>query len=232
MRPMRIFAAAFLLAEVAQGVRPDRELDDGFMMFDQAELKRVSDALKNGDMASAVASNLERQRRSSEVVTGNMATSQAALQIAQDVPEDSAKAELENTAREPAEPAVQNAHPQNTATLMEENSNLGDAAEDGAATGHIFFKDVAKSHEQLDQALQGYKDVADKEEQRAAEAYQKLGAYKNSITNLRSPLQQISSQVKQLHSKMVKVLEADEKERLEPLNSLEAKLEPESHELA
>ncbi|CAJ1375841.1 unnamed protein product [Effrenium voratum] len=87
MRPMRIFAAAFLLAEVAQGVRPDRELDDGFMMFDQAELKRVSDALKNGDMAAAVASNLERQRRSPEVVTGNMATSQAALQIAQDVPE-------------------------------------------------------------------------------------------------------------------------------------------------
>ena len=53
-------------------------------------------------------------------------------------------------------------------------------------------QDVAKSHEQLDQALQGYKDVADKdgekkkpskfqpdlfaqEEQRAAEAYQKLG---------------------------------------------------------
>ena len=47
----------------------------------------VCKSSQNGDMASAVASNLERQRRSPEVVTGNMATSQAALQIAQDVPE-------------------------------------------------------------------------------------------------------------------------------------------------
>ena len=37
------------------------------------------------------------------------------------------------------------------------------------------WKDVAKSHERLDHALKSYKKVADKEQQRATEAYKKLG---------------------------------------------------------
>lgn len=93
-----------------------------------------------------------------------------------------------------------------------------------SGTRNMFFQDVAKSHEKLDHALKSYKDVADKEQQRATEVYEKLGAYKSSIAKLRSPLQQITSQVKELHTKMAKVLQADEKERLEPLNSLEAEL--------
>ena len=75
----------------------------------------------------------------------------------------------------------------------------------------------------MDHALKSYKEVADKEQERATEAYKKLNTYKESITMLRKPLQQITTQVKALHSKMAKVLQADEKERLEPLN-VEAEL--------
>ena len=96
---------------------------------------------------------------------------------------------------------------------------------DGKTAKTEFFKDVANSHKKLDEALKGYKEVADKEEKRATTVYERLGAYKTSIANLRNPLQQITTKVKELHSKIGKVLEADEKERLEPLTSLEAQLD-------
>lgn len=165
------------LLPLLQAARPDARVPG---LIDQAEMKRLSDAIKNGDLDASGAAKIH-----------------------------------------PGEKEARSGSP-HAADLMQEKSAQDDHVAHKTKT--VFFKDMAASHEKLDQALKGYSAVADKEQKRASNAYEKLGAYESSITKLRNPLQQISSKVKELHSKIGKVLEADEKERLEPLNSLEAQL--------
>lgn len=163
------------LLPLLQAARPDARVPG---LIDKAEMKRLSDAIKNGELDASDAAKMHPGQKKAPSVSPH------------------------------------------AANLMQEKSSQ----DDHVKTKTVFFKDVAASHEKLDQALKGYSAVADKEQKRASNAYEKLGAYESSITKLRSPLQQISSKVKELHSKIGKVLEADEKERLEPLNSLEAQL--------
>jgi len=135
-------------------------------------------------------------------------------------------AEHEEEAHSTTQPGGETAQEAPGTTLQEEGSQDEPAKTNEDESQTAFFQEVIGSHAKLDHALETYKEVADKGEQRAAEAFEKLGDYKTSITNLRSPLQQISSQVKQLHTQIVKKMQADEKERMAPLNSLQEKLSP------
>ncbi|CAK9063371.1 unnamed protein product [Durusdinium trenchii] len=194
----RIILGLYLLQ--IEAARPDGDLA-GLMTLDQAEMKRVSDDIKNGNLDAAAASKIHIGLQDSQEREAEQEVPRPHPALLQDVAKGHAVKSRENALKKHKE-----------------------KAKTKSGTRNMFFQDVAKSHEKLDHALKSYKDVADKEQQRATEVYEKLGAYKSSIAKLRSPLQQITSQVKELHTKMAKVLQADEKERLEPLNSLEAEL--------
>ncbi|CAE7363765.1 NUAK2 [Symbiodinium natans] len=99
----------------------------------------------------------------------------------------------------------------------------------GKADLHASFEELSKSHNKMDTVMKQYKTVADKGEQRAAKFVDSMGSYQTSLTSLREPLRQISSQVTELQTKLVSKLEADEKERMAPLNSLQDELEPSSN---
>ncbi|CAE7832323.1 NUAK2 [Symbiodinium sp. CCMP2592] len=224
-----IVAVWMLACKNVEAVRPEREFvkgrrnDDGPIVIDKAELQRISDALKNGDLETAAASKIQ-------IGSGTQADGEK--QISESGEKEAENAEI--LARDPTgdeskteSPAKDSPAPGKPEDKAKESSK---ESKEHQAQLHVSFEELSKSHNDMDRVMKQYKEVADKGEQRAAKFVDVMGTYQTSLTGLREPLRRISSQVTELQSKIVTKLEADEKERMEPLNSLQDELGPSGNE--
>mmetsp|Transcript_74776 Transcript_74776/g.175454 ORF Transcript_74776/g.175454 Transcript_74776/m.175454 type:complete len:239 (+) Transcript_74776:69-785(+) len=223
-----IIAVWMLACKNVEAVRPEREFvkgrrnDDGPIVIDKAELQRISDALKNGDLETAAASKIQ-------IGSGTQAAD-GEKQISESGDKEAENAEFlgrDPTGDKSTSPAKDSAPGTGKEEKAKESSK---ESKEHQAQLHVSFEELSKSHNDMDRVMKQYKEVADKGEQRAAKFVDVMGTYQTSLTGLREPLRRISSQVTELQSKIVTKLEADEKERMEPLNSLQDELGPSGNE--
>jgi len=108
------------------------------------------------------------------------------------------------------------------------DSDAASASKNDSSTNTGFFQDLIQGHEQIKSAMEGYQDVVAKGEQRALDAYDKLGEFQSTIKNLTEPLRSLPIQVHELRQKMVNNFEAQTKELEAELRGATAELTEDS----
>jgi len=105
-----------------------------------------------------------------------------------------------------------------------DDTSTKNASQADKAAETSFFKDVASGQQEIKSAMEGYNDVVKKGEERAVNAYDKLGEFQRTITNMTEPLKFLRRKVRSLRKQMLENLEAENKELLSDLESKEEKI--------